>query len=73
MRRKHNAKRYLCHTLHGTTHSQNTFVHTRNHLADPSFHTSLVSEVSNVFAGFPDDNTSILGADECTKRQYVVP
>ncbi len=40
-----------------------------NDLADTGFHTSLVTEVSDVLAAFSNDDTSLLGGDDGAERQ----
>ena len=64
---------HLCNALHRTGHSQNPLVNAGNDLADASLDAGLFPEFSDILASFADDNPSVLGADECTKRQYIVP
>ena len=45
----------------------------RDDFADAGLDAGLFPEFSDILASFADDNPSVLGADECTESQGVVP
>ena len=55
---------YLSHTLNRTSHGEHTLVHALYDLTDPCLDSCLLAELSNIFASFANDDTSVLGADE---------
>ena len=63
---------HLGYTFDGTADGEDAFVHTWDDLANTSLDTSLVAEVSDVFACLADDDASILGADESTESKNLV-
>jgi len=63
---------YFSNAFDRPSDSKNPFVDTRDDLANTSFDTSLLAQISDVLPCFSDDNTSILGANESAESQSVM-
>ena len=63
---------YPCNAFDGPAHGEHSLVHAGDDLADPCFHSGLVSEIGDVLARLSDDDPRLLGADERAEGEHIV-